>query len=194
MLWLIRHLQPRKAARPDRIHSTVRTSTFNAIISVYCQWCNIISLLNGKSLKLFCSQNMIPARTYSARLPQLYYIWTQKHLLSKFVPQSNCKTYKRKISVSFNTRNSQLSSKATTVSNAWNFYFNPTPKSGKSSPGKLTRANIFGAFAKFRKAAISFVMSVRPSAWNNSAPTGRIFMKFGFLLFFQYLLRKLKFY
>ena len=24
----------------------------------------------------------------------------------------------------------------------------------------------------------SFVMSVRPSAWNNSAPTGQIFMKF----------------
>jgi hypothetical protein len=36
-----------------------------------------------------------------------------------------------------------------------------------------------GAFAKLRKATISFVMSVRPSAWNKSAPTGRIFMKFG---------------
>ena len=35
-----------------------------------------------------------------------------------------------------------------------------------------------GAFAKLRKAAISFVMSVRLSAWNNSAPTGRIFIKF----------------
>jgi len=39
-----------------------------------------------------------------------------------------------------------------------------------------------GAFAKLRGATISFVMcvslSVRPSAWNNSAPTGRIFMKF----------------
>ena len=31
---------------------------------------------------------------------------------------------------------------------------------------------------KMRKAAISFVMSVRPPTWNNSAPTGRIFMKF----------------
>ena len=29
----------------------------------------------------------------------------------------------------------------------------------------------------------SFVMSVRPSAWNNSAPTGRIFMKFDIGLF-----------
>ena len=39
-----------------------------------------------------------------------------------------------------------------------------------------------GAFAKLRKATISFVMSVRPSfclyAWNNSAPTGRISVKF----------------
>jgi hypothetical protein len=45
---------------------------------------------------------------------------------------------------------------------------------------------LLGAFAKLRKATISFVMSfrlsprlyVRLSAWNNSAPTGRIFMKF----------------
>jgi hypothetical protein len=39
-----------------------------------------------------------------------------------------------------------------------------------------------GAFAKLRKATLNFVMSVRPavrlSAWNNSAPTGRILMKF----------------
>ena len=39
-----------------------------------------------------------------------------------------------------------------------------------------------GAFAKLPKASASFVMSVlqsaRLSAWNNSAPTGRIFMKF----------------
>jgi len=38
-----------------------------------------------------------------------------------------------------------------------------------------------GAFAKLRKAIISFVMSVcpsvRPSAWNNSAPTGRNLIK-----------------
>ena len=38
-----------------------------------------------------------------------------------------------------------------------------------------------GAFAKFRKATISFVMSVRPSvrlsASNNSTPTERIFIK-----------------
>jgi hypothetical protein len=36
-----------------------------------------------------------------------------------------------------------------------------------------------GTFAKLRKATISFVMSACLSAWNNSAPTGRIFIKFG---------------
>jgi len=37
---------------------------------------------------------------------------------------------------------------------------------------------LLGAFAKLRKATISFGMSVRPSAWNNSPATGRIIMKF----------------
>jgi hypothetical protein len=40
----------------------------------------------------------------------------------------------------------------------------------------------FGAFAKLRKATITFVtsvcLSVRSSAWNNFASTGRTFMKF----------------
>jgi hypothetical protein len=36
-----------------------------------------------------------------------------------------------------------------------------------------------GTLSKLRKRlTISFVVSVRLSAWNNSAPTGRIFMKF----------------
>jgi hypothetical protein len=35
-----------------------------------------------------------------------------------------------------------------------------------------------GAFAKLRKATISYVMSSRPSARNNSVPTGRISMEF----------------
>jgi hypothetical protein len=34
-----------------------------------------------------------------------------------------------------------------------------------------------GAFAELRKAAVSFVMSVRQSAWNKSTPTGRILVK-----------------
>jgi hypothetical protein len=39
-----------------------------------------------------------------------------------------------------------------------------------------------GAFAKLLEATISFVMTICPSvclyAWNNSAPTGQIFMEF----------------
>jgi len=52
------------------------------------------------------------------------------------------------------------------------------------------------AFAKLRKATISFFtsvcLSVRPSVRNNSAPTGRIFMKFYMWVFFENLLRKFK--
>ena len=40
------------------------------------------------------------------------------------------------------------------------------------------KMQFLGAFAKLLNAIISFVMSVCPSVWNNSAPTGRIFMKF----------------
>ena len=38
--------------------------------------------------------------------------------------------------------------------------------------------SLLGAFAKLQKATIIFVMSVSLSAWNNSAPTGQIFMEF----------------
>jgi len=38
---------------------------------------------------------------------------------------------------------------------------------------KIGLGAYLGAFAKFRKATINFVMSVRLSAWNNSASTGR---------------------
>jgi len=38
---------------------------------------------------------------------------------------------------------------------------------------------LLGAFEKLWKAASSFVMSACPSARNNSAPTERIFLKFG---------------
>ena len=51
-----------------------------------------------------------------------------------------------------------------------------------------------GAFAYLRKATVTFDMSVRPSAWNNSAPTGRIFTKIDILLFFENLSRKFKFH
>jgi hypothetical protein len=42
--------------------------------------------------------------------------------------------------------------------------------------------SILGSFAKLRKATISFVMSVSPSAWNISAPTGRKSMEFDICL------------
>ena len=49
-------------------------------------------------------------------------------------------------------------------------------------------------FAKLRKANIHRVsLSIRLSAWNNSAPTGRIFMKFCIWIFFESLSRKFKF-
>jgi hypothetical protein len=41
------------------------------------------------------------------------------------------------------------------------------------------RTGIFlGALPKFRKAAISFILYVCPSRWNNSAATDGSFMKF----------------
>jgi len=39
------------------------------------------------------------------------------------------------------------------------------------------------AFGKLRKATTSFVVNVRLSAWNNSAPIGRIFKKFDMSIF-----------
>jgi hypothetical protein len=51
-----------------------------------------------------------------------------------------------------------------------------------------------GAFAKLRKVTVGSVMSVRPSAWNNAAPTGRIFMKFDIGTFFENLSRNSKFH
>jgi hypothetical protein len=48
---------------------------------------------------------------------------------------------------------------------------------------------ILGAFAKWRKTTISF----RLSAWNNLAPTGRIFMKFYVLSVFQESVEKFQF-
>ena len=43
----------------------------------------------------------------------------------------------------------------------------------------LSTVQFLGVFAKLRKATISFVMSVRLSAWKKWAPTGRRFMKHG---------------
>jgi predicted nucleic acid-binding Zn ribbon protein len=60
-------------------------------------------------------------------------------------------------------------------------------------PGLLRHIRFLGAFPKLRKAAISF-MSVCLSAWNNSAFTGRIFVKFGIWVCFENLSRKFKFH
>ena len=47
----------------------------------------------------------------------------------------------------------------------------------RSLPLSISRY-VLGAFATLRKATVSFVMSVRPSVWKNSATTGWILMKF----------------
>jgi hypothetical protein len=53
---------------------------------------------------------------------------------------------------------------------------------------------VLDAFAKLRKATLSFVKSVFPSALRNSAPTGYIFMKFDIWVFFENLSREFKFH
>ena len=49
-----------------------------------------------------------------------------------------------------------------------------------------------------KKKSIRFFVPIRPcfrlSAWNNSIPTGRIFMKFNIWVFFDNLSRKFKFH
>jgi hypothetical protein len=44
---------------------------------------------------------------------------------------------------------------------------------------------VLSAFETVRKATVSFVMSVRLSGWNNSAPTERIFVEFYVAVFFE---------
>ena len=41
-----------------------------------------------------------------------------------------------------------------------------------------TRFRFVSMFAKVWKVSITFIMSVCPSTWNNSAPSGQVFMKF----------------
>jgi hypothetical protein len=56
------------------------------------------------------------------------------------------------------------------------------------------RWEFFGAFAELRKASITFVVSVGPSAWSCFSPTERTFMKFDTWAFFENLLKKFKFH
>jgi hypothetical protein len=59
----------------------------------------------------------------------------------------------------------------------------------------LFKVPFLGAFAKLRKATIVVVMSISPSvrlfAWNNLAPTGRIFMKIDIGVFFENVSKKI---
>ena len=50
-----------------------------------------------------------------------------------------------------------------------------------------------GAFTKLRKENIPFIVTVCLSACNNSAPNGQIFIKFDIRVYFENLLRNLKF-
>jgi hypothetical protein len=63
----------------------------------------------------------------------------------------------------------------------------------------ISDINLFlNAFAKLWKTNTRFVMSVRPSVrpygWNNSSPTGQIFIKFDIGVFFENLSIKFKFH
>jgi len=56
----------------------------------------------------------------------------------------------------------------------------------------MNKVTVVGAFAKMRKTAISFIVSVCPSKWNNSTPSGRIFVKFYISVFFSKIYRKIQ--
>jgi len=56
------------------------------------------------------------------------------------------------------------------------------------------QCQFLGALAKLRKTNISFVMSVRLFAWNNSTSTGRMWIKFDIRVCFENLSRKFNFH
>jgi hypothetical protein len=76
------------------------------------------------------------------------------------------------------------------VAGASELWYQPTtPRSGMSQKiiilihnavkiSNLTFHKFLGMFTKLQESTIIFGMSVHLSAWNNSAPTGQIFMKF----------------
>jgi hypothetical protein len=53
---------------------------------------------------------------------------------------------------------------------------------------------VWGTFSVLRKGRITFFMSVRPSAWNSSALTGQMSVKFDIWGIFEILLRNFKFH
>ena len=64
------------------------------------------------------------------------------------------------------------------------------------SPAKYMWVKLLAAFAILQKAlsCLSVCLSAHPFAWNNSVPTGWIFLKFDIWVFFENLLKKLNFY
>ena len=54
-----------------------------------------------------------------------------------------------------------------------------------SEASDCTRVVFLGAYTVFQKVTVSFVMAVCLPAWNNSAPTGWIFIKFDIWVFFK---------
>ena len=73
------------------------------------------------------------------------------------------------------------------------YSYSSTLRKGLSQIINLS-TGILRVFATLGRGTISFVISVRPSAWNYSAPTGRIFVKFGIWVFCENLFRKFKFH
>ena len=53
---------------------------------------------------------------------------------------------------------------------------------------------VLGAFTKLRKSLLASCLSVRVSARNKSAPTGRIIIKFDLCVFLENMSRKFKFH
>ena len=62
---------------------------------------------------------------------------------------------------------------------------------GEETKKRHTRGYL-GAFEKITKTTTSFVTYVRLSARNNSAPTGRIFVKFYISVFFRKSVQKIQ--
>jgi hypothetical protein len=73
------------------------------------------------------------------------------------------------------------------------YSYSSTPRKVLSQIINLS-TGILRVFVTLRRATISFVISVRPSAWNNSTTTGRIFAKFDIWVFCENLSGKLKFH
>jgi hypothetical protein len=76
------------------------------------------------------------------------------------------------------------------------YYENQKYEQPRKNPNTQIRKNLpfFGALVKFRKSTMSFDLSLRPSAWNNSARTEWIFVKFDIWVFLKNLSRKFKFH